>query len=41
MRERLGEYACPFNSLYWDFLIRNRPILAGNPRLGVMYGTID
>ena len=41
VRERLGEDACPFNALYWDFLIRNRGVLGANPRMGVMYGTID
>ena len=25
-----GEQACPFNYLYWDFLIRNRDKLGGN-----------
>ncbi|WP_420797944.1 cryptochrome/photolyase family protein [Hyphococcus flavus] len=31
--------ACPFNSLYWDFLARNEKKLKGNPRLGQMYKT--
>ena len=36
-----GPEACPFNYLYWDFLIRNKDKLAGNPRLGMMYKTIE
>jgi deoxyribodipyrimidine photolyase-related protein len=32
-----GKEACPFNSLYWDFLVRNRRLLRGNPRMGMMY----
>ena len=34
VKEKTGETACPFNSLYWDFLVRNRKKLAGNPRMG-------
>jgi deoxyribodipyrimidine photolyase-related protein len=32
-----GEDACPFNYLYWDFLIRNRDKLESNHRIGMMY----
>lgn len=41
VRERLTKDACPFNALYWDFTIRNRAKLAGNPRLGVMYKQVE
>ncbi len=37
VKARGGEDACPFNPLYWDFLIRNRGALAGNPRMAQMY----
>jgi deoxyribodipyrimidine photolyase-related protein len=36
-KERLGERACPFNSLYWDFLLRNSTVLSKNPRIGMGY----
>jgi deoxyribodipyrimidine photolyase-related protein len=32
-KQRLGENACPFNALYWDFLARNEEKLRGNRRL--------
>ncbi|MBU6235509.1 MAG: cryptochrome/photolyase family protein, partial [Alphaproteobacteria bacterium] len=34
---KAGPKACPFNYLYWDFMIRNRDVLGGNPRLGYTY----
>ena len=39
--KKTGEGACPFNYLYWDFLIRNRDRLGGNARLGMMYKSLD
>lgn len=39
--ERYGERACPFNSLYWEFLNRHRRKLQSNPRLGMVYRTWD
>ncbi|MBL8773166.1 MAG: cryptochrome/photolyase family protein [Phenylobacterium sp.] len=38
---RRGEGACPFNRLYWDFLLRNRDVLGSNPRLAMPYRTLD
>lgn len=38
---KTGANACPFNYLYWDFMARNRPLLAHNPRLGTVYRTYD
>lgn len=36
-KARIGEQACPFNALYWDFFDRHGPHFQGNPRLGVVY----
>jgi deoxyribodipyrimidine photolyase-related protein len=39
--QKNGPDACPFNYLYWDFLVRNREKLASNHRIGMMYRTYD
>lgn len=41
VKEKTGESACPFNYLYWDFLLRHKGKLRNNPRLGMIYRTAD
>jgi deoxyribodipyrimidine photolyase-related protein len=37
VKEKEGEKACPFNYLYWDFLLRNQKKLGNNVRLAMPY----
>lgn len=37
----VGETACPFNALYWDFMDRHRDRFAGNARMPFVYTTWD
>ncbi len=39
--QRHGEKACPLNALYWDFHLRHREKLERNPRIGMVYRTLD
>ena len=41
VKDRTGPDACPFNSLYWDFLARHRDLLGKNHRLLRMYDGWD
>ena len=41
VKEKTGDTACPFNYLYWDFLLRHEQALRANPRLGMIYRTAD
>ena len=37
VKTRIGEKACPFNSLYWHFIDRNKEVLSGNNRMSMPY----
>lgn len=39
--ESTGEQACPFNALYWHFLMRHQDQLGGNQRLGMVYKNLE
>lgn len=39
--KKVGEQACPFNSLYWHFYARHQDKLKKNPRIGMAYRTLD
>jgi deoxyribodipyrimidine photolyase-related protein len=39
-KAKSGPDACPFNPLYWNFLLENERQLAGNPRLAMPYRTL-
>lgn len=39
--QTVEEEGCPFNALYWHFLMRHRQPLAANPRLALVYSNLD
>ena len=40
-RKRTGDDACPYTTLYWDFLARNRERLSGNHRMSRQLANLD
>lgn len=41
VKEKVGDKACPLNSLYWHFMSRHRERLEKNPRIGMVYRNWD
>jgi deoxyribodipyrimidine photolyase-related protein len=39
--DAVGESACPFTTLYWDFLLKHEAILAKNPRMSLQVRNLD
>jgi deoxyribodipyrimidine photolyase-related protein len=41
VKEKFGEKACPFNSLYWNFLDEKKEYFKGNQRMGMMLNLLN
>jgi deoxyribodipyrimidine photolyase-related protein len=41
VKEKSGENACPFNYLYWNFLIKNKESLSNNHRMSMIYKVLE
>lgn len=41
VKDKVGPTACPFNYLYWNFLITHQQTLSANPRMGMIYKTLN
>ena len=40
-KEAAGEKACPFTTLFWDFLLRHRERFEGHPRIGALWRNLE
>ena len=41
VKQKIGDNACPLNSLYWHFMDKHRDKLQSNPRIGMVYKNWD
>ncbi len=41
VKEKTGDSACPFNYLYWNFLIQHQEKFKSNPRMAMIYRTLQ
>ncbi len=41
VKDKFGEKACPFNSLYWNFLDEKKQYFANNQRMGMMLNLLN
>jgi len=41
VKEKVGDDACPFNSLYWHFMDRHKDKFGNNPRIGMVYRNLE
>ena len=41
VKKKTGENACPFNYLYWNFLMSHEEKFKNNPRMAMMYRTLS
>lgn len=41
VKEKIGDNACPFNSLYWNFMDRHKEKFGRNARIGMVYRNLD
>lgn len=39
--ELIGEKACPYNALYWHFLMKHQDKLSQNPRMKIIYQSLN
>ena len=41
VKRKIGENACPFNILYWNFVAENRDVLKSNQRMRMIYASLE
>ena len=41
VKHRVGDDACPFNTFYWDFLVRHRSLFSKNQRMAMIMKNVD